>query len=88
MPAQHQALDVMQAIANDRWTVRASNTGLSRIIAPNGQAIWTSKLNQFVTYAAEISIKQNKTTYVRFGNWLIPVCALILLATALYPTRR
>ncbi|AFY38785.1 Apolipoprotein N-acyltransferase [[Leptolyngbya] sp. PCC 7376] len=84
MPAQHQALDVMQAIANDRWTIRASNTGLSSVITPNGTAIWTSQLNQYITYATNIYLKQTKTTYVLLGNWLVSICILIVLTLGIY----
>ncbi|MGL6140673.1 MAG: apolipoprotein N-acyltransferase, partial [Planktothrix sp.] len=34
--AQHHALDVMRAIENDRWTIRATNTGYSGFIDPHG----------------------------------------------------
>ncbi|WP_225875238.1 apolipoprotein N-acyltransferase [[Limnothrix rosea] IAM M-220] len=88
MPAQHHALDIMQAIANDRWTVRASNTGISGVIKPNGETIWKSQLNDTVTYATDIYLKQTKNPYVAFGNWLLPLYLIIIFLQIVYQYRR
>lgn len=88
MPAQHHALDVMQAIANDRWTVRASNTGYSAIIAPTGKTQWISPLNEYAIHADTIHTRTTKTPYVRYGDWLIPInCLMIVLLSIYWKTR-
>lgn len=79
MPAQHHALDVMQAIANDRWTIRASNTGYSAVVSPQGQTVWISELNQFAIHADTIYLQSTKTPYVRWGNWLVKLCFLTII---------
>ncbi|ANV87665.1 apolipoprotein N-acyltransferase [Picosynechococcus sp. PCC 7117] len=83
MPAQHHALDVMQAIANGRWLVRANNTGHSGVIDPTGKTLWLSSLNEFVTYSAQIYLSDKKTPYVHWGNWLVKGQGLFLLGTGL-----
>ncbi|MBV5259811.1 apolipoprotein N-acyltransferase [Synechococcus moorigangaii CMS01] len=83
MPAQHHALDVMQAIANGRWLIRANNTGHSGVITPTGKTLWLSSLNEFVIHRNEIYRLTQKTPYVRWGNWLVKgqglfLCGLIV----------
>ncbi|NJN74521.1 MAG: apolipoprotein N-acyltransferase [Limnothrix sp. RL_2_0] len=85
MPAQHHALDVMQAIANSRWTVRASNTGYSGIISPTGQTIWKSQLNQYKTHTGTIYLDTYQNTYVNFGNWLVKLSVITILVFGIWP---
>ncbi|OZH53211.1 acyltransferase [Hydrocoleum sp. CS-953] len=73
MPAQHHAQDVMRAIENDRWTVRATNTGYSGIVDPHGRTIWLSGINTYETYTTTIYRRKTQTLYVKLGDWLTPV---------------
>ena len=79
MPAQHHAQDVMRAIENSRWAVRATNTGYSGIVDPHGKTEWISKLNTYQLHAATIYRRETKTLYVRAGDWLM----LLLLTLSL-----
>jgi apolipoprotein N-acyltransferase len=85
MPAQHHALDVMQAIANSRWTVRASNTGYSGIISPTGQTIWKSRLNYYATHIDEIYLDSTQNTYVKWGNWLVKLSIIMVILLGIWP---
>ena len=83
MPTQHHAHDVMRAIETDRWAARATNTGYSAIVDPHGNTLWISQINQYAIHAGTIYRRQNKTPYVRWGDWLTPgliitSCLLIL----------
>lgn len=71
--AQHHALDVMRAIENHRWTIRATNTGYSAFIDPHGKTQWMSNKNTYQLYADTIYPNQTQTLYVRWGDWLMPV---------------
>ncbi len=73
MPAQHHAQDVMRAIENDRWAVRATNTGYSGIVDPHGRTIWLSGINTYETYTTTIYRRKSQTLYVKWGDWLTPV---------------
>lgn len=77
MPAQHHAQDVMRAIESDRWLARATNTGYSAIINPQGKTIWISPLDEYVLHQDTIYRRQTQTLYVRWGDWLTP--SLLLL---------
>ena len=76
MPAQHHAQDVMRAIENDRWAVRATNTGYSGIVDPHGRTIWLSGINTYETYSTTIYRRKSQTLYVQWGDWLTPLLVL------------
>ena len=38
-PYQHWAPNIFRAVENDRWLVRADNTGISGIIDPRGRIV-------------------------------------------------
>lgn len=73
MPAQHHALDVMRAIATDRWALRATNTGYSAVVNPHGKTAWISGHNTYELHADTIYRRQTQTLYVRWGDWLTPL---------------
>ncbi len=70
MPAQHHAQDVARAIETDRWAVRATNTGYSGVVDPDGRTIWISGINTYETHADEVFLRTTETPYVKFGDWL------------------
>ncbi|APB32500.1 apolipoprotein N-acyltransferase [Gloeomargarita lithophora Alchichica-D10] len=72
MMRQHQAQDVLRAIETDRWLVRATNTGISGVISPQGQIIWQAEPQEYATHLARIYRRSNRTIYVRYGDWLTP----------------
>jgi len=78
MMAQHHGQDVMRAIENDRWMVRATNTGYSAFINPHGETIWLSGVNTYQVQAATIYRRKTQTLYVKFGDLLTPF--LLILA--------
>lgn len=77
MLAQHHALDVMRAIENHRWTIRATNTGYSAIVDPHGRTHWLSNHNTYELYSDTIYRDQIQTLYVRWGDWLMAVLLIV-----------
>ena len=77
MPTQHHAHDVMRAIETDRWAARATNTGYSAIVDPHGHTLWISEIDRYAIHADTIYRRQNKTPYVRWGDWLTPLLAIL-----------
>jgi apolipoprotein N-acyltransferase len=73
MPAQHHAQDLMRAIENDRWAVRATNTGYSAFVDPHGRTLWISGYDTYEVHAETIYRRQTQTLYVRWGDWLTPL---------------
>ncbi|MGB3572403.1 MAG: apolipoprotein N-acyltransferase, partial [Phormidesmis sp.] len=63
----------------DRWAVRVTNTGISGVVDPRGRSRWLSTPNERVVHASQIYLRQSRTPYVRWGDWLTP----LLLAIAL-----
>ncbi len=77
MPSQHHAHDVMRAIESDRWAARATNTGYSAIVDPHGNTLWISNIDRYAIHADTIYRRQNKTLYVRWGDWLTPTLLVL-----------
>ena len=77
MPAQHHAQDVARAVETNRWAVRATNTGYSGIVDPNGRTIWISGINTYEYHKDVVYLRQTKTLYVQWGDWLTPLLLVI-----------
>ncbi|MBI5786660.1 MAG: apolipoprotein N-acyltransferase [Rhodocyclales bacterium] len=74
---QHLQIARMRALETGRPVLRATNTGMTAAIAPDGRV--TAKLQPFVTAALTVSVHgyTGTTPYARIGNW-----AAVLLALA------
>jgi len=78
-PHQHLQIARMRSLEVGRYAVRATNTGISAFIGPDGEVLESGP--QFV--AAKMTMKivpmQGSTPYAGIGNWLIiSLCALVL----------
>ena len=74
---QHQAQDIMRSIETKRWAVRVTNTGYSGIVDSHGRVQLRSQPNQFEIYTGSIVKSTTQTLYVRLGDWLTPVFAIV-----------
>lgn len=77
MLMQHHALDVMRGIETNRWIARATNTGYSAIINPRGETLWISQMNTYQLHQNTIYSRQQKTLYVRWGDWLTKLLLIL-----------
>ncbi len=79
-PAQHLQIAQMRALETGRMMLRATNTGMTAIIAADGQV--QSVLKPFTRAAlrGEVRAYTGSTPYVRWGNWLTIMIALLLIA--------
>ena len=86
--AAHQHLQISQtrAMETARMMLRATNTGATAIVAPNGAIV--AEAPHFTTTAltGQAQGYAGTTPYVRWGNW--PVITLILLALGLLWVRK
>jgi apolipoprotein N-acyltransferase len=75
-PWEHLDMARMRAIENDRWVLRATNTGLTTSIDPQGRI--TTQLPRHVraSLAAIFEYRSGTTFYTRHGDWLGWLCAL------------
>jgi apolipoprotein N-acyltransferase len=73
---QHLQIARMRALETGRPVLRATNTGMTAAIAPDGQV--TAKLQAFVTGALTVSVRgyTGTTPYARVGNWVAVLLAL------------
>lgn len=82
-PKQHFQITRMRAMEAGRWLVRATNTGITAFVDPNGKVV--SRLPAFETKAEtrELELMQGSTPVVRWGSWLLLVFIMVFLAASL-----
>lgn len=67
-PYQHIAMVVFRAVENRRYLVRAANTGISAVVAPDGRIIASSDLFERTAFTAAIAPRDGLTPYARYGD--------------------
>ncbi|MDR5853658.1 apolipoprotein N-acyltransferase [Caballeronia sp. LZ062] len=77
---QHLQIARMRSIETGRPTLRATNTGMTAVIAANGHVV--SRLPTFTTGVLEARVQgtSGRTPYVTSGNATVIVVSLLLLA--------
>lgn len=80
---QHHCHAVMRAVESDRYILRASNTGISSIISPCGEAEEIAQ--KFIsTYARKnVYIKNTRTLYSLTGPIIIIPCLAVFVYTVI-----
>jgi apolipoprotein N-acyltransferase len=86
--AQHLALSQMRAAETGRPVVHASISGISGVIAADGDVHDTTDLFDNEVVSTEIAPTTGQTPYVRYGEWLVWSCGLALVALALFARLR
>jgi apolipoprotein N-acyltransferase len=86
--AQHVAIGQMRAAETGRPVVQAAISGISAIIDANGVVHQRTPLFRRTVLEATITPTTGETPYVRYGEWVIGVCALLLLAALVIGLRR
>lgn len=80
-PAQHLQLSRMRALEAGRQMVRASNRGVSALIAANGQLLQRAPFYQADVLKLQVQPRSGLTPYMRWGNaplWGGAMLALLL----------
>jgi apolipoprotein N-acyltransferase len=79
---QHLQIARMRSIETGRPMLRATNTGMTAVIAANGEVV--SKLPTFTTGTLEATVQgtSGRTPYVTSGNLTVIAVSLLLLAFA------
>lgn len=87
-PWQHQQIAQVRAMETGRYVLRATNNGISSVIAGNGDIVASTPQFERTTLLAEAWPMQGSTPYLRWGSeplwWL---CAVIVLLQALLKRR-
>src|SRR2546429_594187 len=80
--AQHIAQTQMRAAETGRPFLQASISGISAVIDADGDVRNTTKLFQRTVVTDTVTTTTGETPYVRFGEWVVAVSALLLLGAA------
>ena len=75
-PLQHERYALLRAIETRRSIARAANTGISCFVTPEGRIFGETEEGERTTRTETIVLRDDKTLYVRFGDWL-PILCLI-----------
>ncbi|MGC8529417.1 MAG: apolipoprotein N-acyltransferase [Leptospirillia bacterium] len=79
----------MRAAENGVYLVRAANTGLSGIVAPDTSVPAIGPLFRQAVVTGEIPLETGQTFYRRHGEWVLRLClSLLLFAAAILPLLR
>lgn len=86
-PHQHLQIAQMRSLESGRPMLRATNTGITAIIGPDGRIVRRSEQFETVVLRAEVRPRSGVTPYIRIGNWaVVSICVLIMVAV--YLSRR
>jgi apolipoprotein N-acyltransferase len=86
---QHHAIARMRALETGRYLLRATNTGISSVIGPQGEEIEVAPPFQRQVLRARVSPLQGQTPYVFWGDAFIVVLAIMLVGAACaWPRKR
>ena len=89
-PWEHLDMARMRAIENHRWLLRATNTGITAAIDPEGRITATIPRHIRTSVQVAFGYENDLTFYTRFGDWFAWLCASvvsILLVLGLSRTR-
>jgi len=84
---QHNQIAAMRALETGRPLLRATNTGITSAIGPDGRVL--ARLPWFEQAILEVSVdgRRGVTPYVRYGDAVALVCAALLLAASVFTAR-
>jgi apolipoprotein N-acyltransferase len=81
--AQHIAQTQMRAAETGRPFLQASISGMSAVIDAHGDVRNTTKLFHRAVVTDTVTTTTGETPYVRFGEWVVAVSALLLVGAAI-----
>jgi apolipoprotein N-acyltransferase len=81
-PWQHLNMARMRAIENNRWVLRATNTGVTTAIAPSGVVAYEAPRHVRGAFAFGFDFIGETTLYTKYGDWFAWVCLFLTAAMA------
>ena len=87
-PEEHLAMTRLRAIEEGLPILRATPTGISAVIDANGVLVGAIGLHRAGAIDVAMPVAHPPTLFARAGNWMVPICAVILLAGAVALRRR
>ncbi|MBC8103332.1 MAG: apolipoprotein N-acyltransferase [Cytophagales bacterium] len=86
-PRQHADIAAVRAVETRRWMVRAASTGVSEFLDPSGQVRDALPLTKRGVLVHSVTLRDDRTLYVRWGDWALWVCAGIVAACVIAARR-
>lgn len=86
-PEQHLNQVRMRAIENNRWILRATNTGITSAIDPFGRVVASAPRDVRTVLDAPFAIVTGTTFYTRHGDWFPYLCAIISVVAIAFGLR-
>jgi apolipoprotein N-acyltransferase len=82
--AAHQHLQIarLRAAEAGRYLLRATNTGISAVINPQGEIMERSPQFRAAVLRAEVTGMDGHTPYARFGDWPAMMFSVLMLLVA------
>lgn len=74
-PWQHLNMVRMRAIENHRWILRATNTGVTASIDPDGRVVAAAPRHVRTSIRVGFGYEHDTTFYVAHGDWFAWICA-------------
>lgn len=78
-PGQHLNMARMRAVENERWLLRATNTGITAVIDPYGRVVARAPRGTRTVLDADYALVAGTTFYTRHGDWFAWTCVIISL---------
>ena len=85
---QHAAIAAVRACEADRYLVRSAATGVSQVIEPTGRVAAEAGLFTPAVVWGRVESRATTTPYVRWGDWFVGFCALLVVGVSLLPEPR
>ncbi len=79
-PHQHMQIARMRALESGRYLLRATNTGITGVVAPDGKLIGQAPLFKKTSLSSEIYPMGGMTPYTKMGDFPVIILLIVLLA--------
>ena len=83
-PWQHLNMVRMRAIESHRWVLRATNTGITSVIDPDGRVVLSTPRHVRTAIRVPFGYEHDVTFYARHGDWLPWGCATVTIASVAF----
>lgn len=86
-PWQHLNMVRMRAIENHRWVLRATNTGVTASIDPEGRVVEAAQRHVRTSIRVGFGYERDLTFYAAHGDWFAWLCAAVTAAALAWSLR-
>lgn len=87
-PEQHASLAAVRAVETGRPVVHATLTGTSAVFDAGGDRLAWLGTSETGTYVADVPLAGGTTPYVRHGDWVVALSALVVAVALVAAVRR